>query len=791
MKRIISLALCLILILSITSIGSVSVGAAAQWLTMHTYESGWGSNANIEIGNTGFSGNLGGLTGTAPGNPNIEGSNNSIQYTGTGNLYDTNKYTVAKWIGFRTTNVVTEAADVRFSFFSSQAGYSYYGYKTNDGAYYWREVNLVEGWQWLYFEGETFYSNPGNTSLGIPNGGLSITVTARELDDMAMLLVTNPGGNNLVTRLDDVQYRLPGEGDDVIPRASFDLDNIADIESDADGNVTLPYATVAGKQFVGWKDAKDNLYKAGATVKLTDHTAFTAVTADIALQKGASIRWAKYERERGIRFETYVSKATLSAIGSNKFELGALILPYEDYDANITVNNSESYGAVNVVDPEVYGSVGDYYHYYSGVVDFEKYFEVKKAKLADLKLTAVSYIKVMYSGGASVYFYDHPDENENVRTVSQVARAALADGQTEYSEIQTEILKLYTKYSAFTPADDAVLATYSMTDLKDSTRLIGRGEYSGDNLLCDWTTSGFETGIIFQGELTVNFSLQGAEGMIGVIIDEDYDNMFTIRANSNTTSATIQPELKYEYHKVRVIKLNECDSNTNNVIFRGLTFAGELGVKPKDKDLKIEVIGDSITCGAGNIPTESSFGFFEDGSKTYAYHLAKKLDADLSVVARFGWGLAFNWGGDTNAVIPKIWDKTIPRSDSSKIWDFSKFEADLVLINLGTNDSSALNSGVSATADEIKQQALDFCNRIREKYPNSTIVWLEGMMGKYNTTYSSGVKAAIAELNNAYYCDTLPHGRGGINNHPNVAEHEAAGEALYTYLIGQGIITSD
>ncbi len=230
---------------------------------------------------------------------------------------------------------------------------------------------------------------------------------------------------------------------------TFDC-GVGDVEIDAEGNVTMPAATVDGKQFIGWKDSEGNLHKVGAKVAAAEGATFTGVAAAVELQTGAGIRWAKTEQERGIRFETYVSKDALDAIGSSSFELGALIMPYANYNADITVDTASTYGAVNVVDPKVYGEVGDNYRYYTGVVDFERYFSVSGAVLADLKLTAVSYVKVTYADGTSAYFYDMPDATNNVRTVAEVARAAMADTEFGYTNDQLAILDLYAEQSAET-----------------------------------------------------------------------------------------------------------------------------------------------------------------------------------------------------------------------------------------------------------------------------------------------------------------------------------------------------
>lgn len=288
-----------------------------------------------------------------------------------------------------------------------------------------------------------------------------------------------------------------------VPKAKFDISGISPIEADEDGNVTLPAAEVSGKQFVGWQHPNGTLYKAGEVVAIEEDTNFKAIAVDINLQTGAGIRWAADESERGIRFETYVNKDVLDNLGSSKYEIGALILPYANYDANITVDNAESYDAINVVDPKVYGKVGDNYRYYTGVVDFEKYFNVSKAALADLKLTAVSYIKIYFADGTHAYYYDTPDATDNVRTVSEVARAALADTEANYNENQTAILNLYTQYS-----EQDTVPTYRKEDA-DAPNYFDELEYKFLVDITDKVGDGFFTENMNNGDAINNYTPAG------------------------------------------------------------------------------------------------------------------------------------------------------------------------------------------------------------------------------------------------------------------------------------------
>jgi lysophospholipase L1-like esterase len=102
--------------------------------------------------------------------------------------------------------------------------------------------------------------------------------------------------------------------------------------------------------------------------------------------------------------------------------------------------------------------------------------------------------------------------------------------------------------------------------------------------------------------------------------------------------------------------------------------------------LKIEWIGDSSTCGYGNLSTSVDEPFTtesEDGLQTFASIASNILDANYQIVAVSGIGLYKSFYAQVT--LPKIYcqidiHKNIP-------YDFS-FNPDLIVINLGTNDHS-------------------------------------------------------------------------------------------------------
>ncbi len=178
----------------------------------------------------------------------------------------------------------------------------------------------------------------------------------------------------------------------------------------------------------------------------------------------------------------------------------------------------------------------------------------------------------------------------------------------------------------------------------------------------------------------------------------------------------------------------------------------------EQKNLKIEFIGDSITCGYGVDDLDKNHHFAtstEDNTKTYAYKTAQMLNADYSMVSLSGWGVVSGYtSGSKNAdsVLPKVYDKigfTLGNTFNGKQpqsikWDFSKFVPNFVVINLGTNDDSYVK-GNNSKKSEFEKAYIDFLKDIRSKNPEAKIVCTLGIMG--DNLFSS-IENAVSEYSN-------------------------------------------
>ena len=237
--------------------------------------------------------------------------------------------------------------------------------------------------------------------------------------------------------------------------------------------------------------------------------------------------------------------------------------------------------------------------------------------------------------------------------------------------------------------------------------------------------------------------------------------------------------LKEGEHVLRVCKITE--PYTTSMGIKSIMTDGYL-LEPEDKELKIEVYGDSITTGHKNMRTTASepadsTDNIQNGCLTYAYLTSEALDADINFMARVGIGLYSAWGRPF--VLKDNWKKTYLSENDflyngiNPEWDFKKYKPDAVIVNIGTNDVW-YDWNIDTYEDELKK----FIDGLFEVYgENTTIVIAGGMMTSDNLPVASAVAKKYAS------------GRVGVielersaANHPRVRENEDSAELLTDYL---------
>lgn len=228
-------------------------------------------------------------------------------------------------------------------------------------------------------------------------------------------------------------------------------------------------------------------------------------------------------------------------------------------------------------------------------------------------------------------------------------------------------------------------------------------------------------------------------------------------------------------HTLRIIKATGYTLSRSHV--ESVTFCGTILADrtPADKALHIEYVGDSISCGWGVIGNHSGAYTDQDGTMAYPYMIADALDADYTITALSGHGLICGNPDLTNGYL-----YSSPWRDSTEAGRYGfERKADLVIINIGTNDV-AYNVGES----NFRTAYLNFLNTVREKNPDCKIVCVYNMM---NDTYASAILEAVesfgGEANGVYVWKAER-----TSGHPSAAMHAQYTEELLSFMSQKGIV---
>lgn len=161
--------------------------------------------------------------------------------------------------------------------------------------------------------------------------------------------------------------------------------------------------------------------------------------------------------------------------------------------------------------------------------------------------------------------------------------------------------------------------------------------------------------------------------------------------------------------------------------------SGELRGPSSPPDRRIEVIGDSISAGYGNLgselhPEQGELPYCEWSAETSSWYATygalagRALGAEVSTLARSGWGiLPSRWEVDNSPGIPAIYDNALG-TFSSQPWTFEHEVAALV-VNLGTNDWAIEDRGA-----DFEEAYLPFLAHLRARHPRAWIFLTVGSM---------------------------------------------------------------
>lgn len=256
--------------------------------------------------------------------------------------------------------------------------------------------------------------------------------------------------------------------------------------------------------------------------------------------------------------------------------------------------------------------------------------------------------------------------------------------------------------------------------------VLGRASMRDKAIAFDWTNSGIY--FRFRGSsITLHFDTPALGQCLHVQLT--IDGRYSRAAVVGDTTAVTADALFDGEHIVHCVRINEVLDGVP-LVLNALTLDGDapaLLPAPSLPERRMLFIGDSITCGYGNLTRGTGNGFTtteQDGAHTYAALTAAHFQAQAHFVCISGRGIARNCDNYPAPLIPAFFEQT-GISDPTP-WDHSQYQPDIVVINAGTNDTVGEEAPVDV--ELFKASAARFIHRLREVYPNAEILWVYGMM---------------------------------------------------------------
>lgn len=256
------------------------------------------------------------------------------------------------------------------------------------------------------------------------------------------------------------------------------------------------------------------------------------------------------------------------------------------------------------------------------------------------------------------------------------------------------------------------------------------------------------------------------------------------------------------------------------LLIHGVECDGEL-FAVLEKKCRIEFVGDSLSSGEG---LGGYAGLLGAGSAMfgiqghYALKVANHFQADFRILSQSGWGVYSSCYNDLIRIMPRYYEQicgVVTGEHNEKLGalelnDFAKWQPDVVVINLGSNDGFALDregwlntedgqmyrqvtnpyGGVEKqSALRFEQAVINFLKKLRELNPDAYLLWAYGMCDHTMAPYlDNAVRQYLTETGDSKTSfQILPSTTQlwvGSSNHPGVITHDIAARVLIDRLEG-------
>ena len=148
-------------------------------------------------------------------------------------------------------------------------------------------------------------------------------------------------------------------------------------------------------------------------------------------------------------------------------------------------------------------------------------------------------------------------------------------------------------------------------------------------------------------------------------------------------------------HEVSILRDSQpVPGDGGSLLMTGLRLEGE--AFPAEKpEMNVGLIGDSLTVGEGCLGPVDAMEWktvWMSGALTWGGALGRALSCRTRALCLGGWGVYSSWDWLLSGAVPKIYESVCAPEGEEEPFDFSADPLDAVVINLGTNDMSALRA---------------------------------------------------------------------------------------------------
>lgn len=351
---------------------------------------------------------------------------------------------------------------------------------------------------------------------------------------------------------------------------------------------------------------------------------------------------------------------------------------------------------------------------------------------------------------------------------------------------------------------------------KDNVLTLGKTFVKNDMITFSYANSGVEVNFYGTG-MKGDFVVEGNQ-RIAVFIDDnilpDDAAIFELKAAENQdenkfeVSVQLAKGLPEGKHKITIRKMDRgyhgfLAANTVGIKNITLSTDGKLLEKSPKKKLVIEAFGDSITNGDAlyDLGNGQSAAYSWKG---YIGELTRMYDADIRSCGISGNGLLRSVLKDDNGMYFNLFTpqnnwSVIDESagaESNIKYNHTENPADVVIINLGTNDNAAFMAG-QITENEFKTEYLRFINEIHHDCPEAIVIGCLGAMGAEGLF--TPIREAVEEANSkagmtyAYFVELknsamIENGKGYDNSHPSATAGKYYAEQISNVIEKSGVL---